>query len=147
MDARFERYSPSRLEDCLRIFDANCPRFFAPNERTAYRSFLDRRPEDYFTCTVEGRVAGAFGIAREDRSDLRLCWIMLDPGFQGQGIGMRILQFVREEALRREAERVHIAASHVSAPFFARAGASEVSRSVDGWGPGMHRVDMIWKVG
>jgi hypothetical protein len=39
-------------------------------------------------------------------------------------------------------ERVRISASQVSAPFFARCGARELSRVRDGWGPGMHRVEM-----
>ena len=37
---------------------------------------------------------------------------------------------------------VSIAASHKSAPFFARFGARIVETTPDGWGPGMHRVDM-----
>jgi hypothetical protein len=35
-----------------------------------------------------------------------------------------------------------VAASQHSAPFFARFGARELARTDDGWGPGMHRVDM-----
>ncbi|WP_242112849.1 hypothetical protein [Luteimonas aquatica] len=37
---------------------------------------------------------------------------------------------------------LHISASHKSAPFFARFGALETARVPDGWGPGMHRVEM-----
>ena len=37
---------------------------------------------------------------------------------------------------------IDIAASHLSAPFFARFGANEVSFTREGWGPAMHRVDM-----
>jgi hypothetical protein len=42
--------------------------------------------------------------------------------------------------------RVKIAASHLSAPFFAKFGAVPLRTTDDGWGPGMHRVDMIWHV-
>jgi hypothetical protein len=37
---------------------------------------------------------------------------------------------------------IRIAASHRSAPFFARFGAETVRETPDGWGPGMHRIDM-----
>jgi hypothetical protein len=38
---------------------------------------------------------------------------------------------------------IDIAASHLSAPFFTRFGAKEVRCTKDGWGAGMHRVDML----
>jgi hypothetical protein len=37
---------------------------------------------------------------------------------------------------------VRISASHKSAPFFERFGAEPTSVTEDGWGPGMHRVQM-----
>ncbi len=37
---------------------------------------------------------------------------------------------------------LHIAASHKSAPFFARFGAQETATTPNGWGRDMHRVDM-----
>jgi hypothetical protein len=52
----------------------------------------------------------------------------------------RVLDVIRT----RRVSLLHIAASHKSAPFFARFGAHEAARIVDGWGPQMHRVDMTW---
>ncbi|MCS5593886.1 MAG: hypothetical protein NZ730_05005 [Porticoccaceae bacterium] len=37
---------------------------------------------------------------------------------------------------------VTIATSHKSALFFAKCGAVEINFTDNGWGPGMHRVDM-----
>lgn len=145
MNITFEPYSPARRIDCLSIFDANCPRFFAPNERIEYEQFLDGCPEDYLVCRMDGDVIGAFGLLPEG-ADARLSWIMLDPDVHGAGIGSRIVEFVRGHGRRRGVSRIHIAASHLSAPFFARFGAVESVRTVDGWGPGMHRVDMTWNV-
>ena len=88
---------------------------------------------------------GAFGVLPEG-ADARLSWIMLDPLTQGVGIGRQIMESVREMARSRRAGRVHIAASHLSAAFFARFGAVESGRQLDGWGPGMHRIDMIWTI-
>ena len=37
---------------------------------------------------------------------------------------------------------IEIAASHKSAPFFAKFGATVTAHTVDGWGNGMDRIDM-----
>jgi hypothetical protein len=66
---------------------------------------------------------------------------------QGSGVGRMIMADVLRDAAARGAHAVDIAASHKSAPFFARFGALERGRTDDGWGPGMHRVDMELVVG
>jgi hypothetical protein len=43
-------------------------------------------------------------------------------------------------------ERVEYVAFLDCSPFFARFGAVEARRTSDGWGPGMHRVDMVLAV-
>ena len=153
---RFAAYEERHRARCLEIFDANCPEYFAPNEREEYAAFLAEMPDGYEVCIVDGDVAGAFGlIASQDAdqdadaatgSGMRLNWILLDPAVQGRGVGSAMMGRVAKAARARlgtgRAGAVQIAASHRSAPFFARFGATEVRRTQDGWGPGMHRVDM-----
>jgi hypothetical protein len=50
----------------------------------------------------------------------------------------RVLEKARTSGMRV----LRIAASHKSAPFFAGFGAEAVAETPDGWGPGMHRIDM-----
>ena len=71
---------------------------------------------------------------------------MLDPAAQGRGIGSGIMRRVSQAAREREMQTVNIAASHKSAPFFAKFGAEAMATTEDGWGPGMHRVDMLLPV-
>ena len=142
---RFRQYVPSDRHGCLALFDANCPSAFAPNERDEYEAFLDGEAEAYEVCVMEGEVVGAFGLGVD--AMLRLRWIMVHPQRQGRGIGTSVMRRVREVAgaSRRDGGDevvVHIAASHRSAPFFARFGARPVRETTDGWGPGMHRIDM-----
>jgi GNAT superfamily N-acetyltransferase len=85
---------------------------------------------------------GAFGVFDRQGKDKDLRWILLNPGSQGKGIGSLIMARVSELARRAGAEVLHIAASHKSAPFFARFGAREIAILEHGWGPDMHRVDM-----
>lgn len=127
---------------CLAIFDANCPEFFAPNERADYETFLEALPEGYEVCEGAGRIVAAFGLTRTARDTERLNWIMLHPDSKGRGLGSEIMRRVISQAKANRSPLIRIAASHKSAPFFARFGAVAVAREQDGWGPGMDRIDM-----
>ena len=140
--ATFRPYSPSDLDACLALFDANCPEFFAPNERADYLQFLQNSPNGYELCLLNGEVAGAFGLMGKAGPRRSLNWILLDPKFHGRGAGRAIMQRVMALAASIGVEVVDIAASHKSAPFFAKFGAVSLRVIDNGWGPGMHRVDM-----
>src|SRR6186713_1529527 len=90
----FRPYSRTDKEICLVLFDANCPEFFAPNERADYLEFLEKDPRGYELCLIGSEVAGAFGLIGDGGSRRRLNWIMLDPRFQGAGAGRAIMERV-----------------------------------------------------
>jgi len=138
----FRSYARSDRRTCLRLFDLNSPRFFAPNERRDYEEFLDDRPAGYEICLAGGAPVGAFGLTGDEPARRTLNWILIDPGAQGAGIGTAMMRRAMARARGLGLERLDIAASHLSAPFFARFGAVVLSRTEDGWGPGMHRWDM-----
>ena len=147
MEPEFAPYSPEHRAACLAVFDENCPEFFAPNERAEYAEFLDRVGADYRVCRRDGRVVGAFGLMPGGAVDeAHLNWILLSPSAQGAGLGRAIMGEVAALAGARGVARIAIAASHRSASFFARFGARELVRTEDGWGPGMHRIDMEWRL-
>ena len=130
----------------MSIFDANCPEFFAPNERQDYLAFLAGEPDGYEICKVEERVCGVFGLFAGGQGVKRLNWILIDPQTQGIGVGSKIMKRVIESGHQSQTRVVKIAASHRSAAFFAKFGAIVISSTKDGWGPGMDRVDMELKL-
>ncbi|HWI87197.1 MAG TPA: GNAT family N-acetyltransferase [Sphingomonas sp.] len=140
----FTPYTPPHRAACLALFDANCPRFFAPNERADYAGFLEGAVSDYWVLLEGDEAVAAFGlISPRTPERLSLTWIMVQPRRQGTGLGRAIMMAIRVRA--GAARVIDIAASHLSAPFFARFGARDTGRIADGWGPGMHRVDMeLW---
>lgn len=138
----FRPYRDADRQACISIFDANCPEFFAPNERQEFEEFLERISGDYAVCEVDGEVLGAFGLFVDSENMKRLNWILLDPQTQGIGVGSMIMERVIQMGRTTQTKAVKIAASHKSAPFFARFGASTTSLTKNGWGPGMDRVDM-----
>lgn len=138
----FRPFSSADTESCLAIFDANSPAYFAPDERADYESFLETSPDGYEVCEVAGRIVAAFGLMSDDPDGERLNWIMLDPDSKGVGLGSKIMNRVISLGRASQSPLIRIAASHKSAPFFAKFGAVARVRTQDGWGPGMDRVDM-----
>lgn len=138
----FRPYEAADQADCLSLFDQNCPAFFAPKERGDYLTFLATRTTCYEVCLLAGLVVGAFGVLPDEPQGLALRWILLAPAMQGQGLGSAIMARVLELMRLSGGRSLYIGASHRSAPFFAKFGARETRTIVDGWGPGMHRVDM-----
>ena len=76
-EVNFRPYCKADYQSCIDIFDANCPEFFAANERQGYKRFLKDSPVAYEVCEADGRVLGAFGLTGE--GEKRLNWILLDP--------------------------------------------------------------------
>ena len=126
----------------MALFDANCPDYFAPNERYNYVNFLANDPGGYEVCEMDGAIVGAFGLSDVDDATMTLNWIMLHPDSQGMGVGSSIMAHAIKHAVDAGAAELTIAASHRSAPFFGKFGAKTVATIENGWGPGMHRVDM-----
>jgi GNAT superfamily N-acetyltransferase len=139
----FREYQPADRDACLALFDANCPAFFAANERGDYADFLATAAGRYNLCLIDHDVVGAYGVEPHPSGGLALRWILLSPNVHGHGIGSRIMARVLDTLRSNPVPRLHIAASHKSAPFFAKFGARELATVVDGFGPAMHRVDMI----
>jgi GNAT superfamily N-acetyltransferase len=136
----FRPYRGADREICLGLFEENCPEFFAPNERADYERFLAGVGGQYQLCSADGRVVGAYGLCLDGKR-LALRWMLLSPRHQRRGFGSAIMARVLAD-VRRAGVTLRISASHKSSPFFARFGAIERSTIPDGWGPGMHRVEM-----
>jgi len=128
---------------CLAIFDRNCPAFFAPEECVDYAAFLAGAPATYEVCLSGGCIVGAFGLTPVEAGSARLNWILLDPAAKGTGVGAAMMQRAIGLARGAGATHIHIAASHLSEAFFAKFGARTLTRQEDGWGPGIHRHDMV----
>ena len=138
----FRFYRSADRETCLRLFDLNSPTAFAPNERADYERFLDEADGKYEICIVADDVVGAYGLYREGDHRLALRWILLSPASQGRGLGAAMMARIKEQLHACDGATLRISASHKSAPFFAKFGARERDRIPNGWGPGMHRVEM-----
>ena len=148
-DARFRPYRQDDRQSCLQLFDQNCPASFAPNERRDYEEFLrdyeqslDAAVDRYEVCLMGGQVVGAYGLYADGPDRLALRWIIVSAAAQRRGVGSMMMSRIVDGLRESEGVTLRISASHKSAPFFAKFGACERATIPDGWGPGMHRVEM-----
>ena len=62
MKYSFSPYTPEKEAACLALFDANCPEFFAPNERDDFAAFLKDEPDGYTVVESDGALVAAYGL-------------------------------------------------------------------------------------
>ncbi|MEM7348672.1 MAG: GNAT family N-acetyltransferase [Chloroflexota bacterium] len=139
-------FTSAHIPRCLEIFDANCPQYFAPNERDDYLEFLNDPIPTYQVVLLGEVIVGGVGLSPSVQNRARLSWILLDPTLQKSGIGAFIMDTVITRSKQQHIEIVDIAASHLSEPFFARFGATRQQYIEHGWGPEMHKVDMTLSI-
>jgi len=139
----FRPFAESDRAACLRLFDGNCPTHFAPNERADYETFMTEKGRGYQLCLLDGQVVGGYGVLAEGPTGLAVRWFLIDASRHGAGLGRAMMErVVTALTSSKPGQVLYIGASHMSAPFFAHFGARETRRIADGWGPGMHRIDM-----
>ena len=144
----FKPYSQDNMAACLELFDLNCPRFFAREERSDYSYFLQQLPDSRSTHNVyllgwrEQRLIACFGVARVSSETCALTWIMVHPEYQRQRCGEEMMAQLFTLAAAADYRKVVVSTSQHADQFFARFGAITLRSQNDGWGPGMHRVDM-----
>lgn len=147
MTLSIRHYAVPDRDRMLAIFDANTPRFFAVNERADFVRYLDENTALYAVCERDGTIVAGFAVAPGTTGRAHLNWILVDPAAQGGGIGNAMMDAARAGAADQRATMLDIAASQHSAPFFLRHGAHALGRIENGWGPGMHRIDMELPIG
>ena len=103
VDLVFRGYQPADRDACVTLFDANCPAFFAANERADYVKFLSTAAGSYELCLIDQQVVGAYGLEPHASGGLALRWIVLSPHVHGRGLGAQLMSRVLE-TLRRETD-------------------------------------------
>lgn len=142
-------YAPEDRAACLEIFDSLTPRHFRSGERSEFEAFLDSvagSPKfDYQVIEDEdGRILAGGGTWVEPAKGVAsLCWDMVRPDCQGQGIG-RFLLLARLGRLADRTGITHVVASagRSASGFFLRQGFSIYHVQQDYFGPGEDLVDM-----
>ena len=94
-----------------------------------------------YVCLMKQLLA-QFGLLGDEPDYQHINWILISPKSQGLGIGAQFMKRAITAGQANHLKHIKIAASHLSAPFFAKFGAIKVSEQAHGWGQNMHRIDM-----
>ena len=138
----FHLYDSTRASACLDLFDSNCPTFFATEERHEYAHFLSSDPSSYFVGLDGSSVVCAFGYSALSDEAPSLNWIMVDPAQQRSGLGAAMMKQYTDYLLGNHKKYGSIATSQHAEQYFKSFGAERVGYLENGWGAGMHRVEM-----
>ena len=129
---------------CLRAFDSNTPRYFLPEERIQFERFLDQLPGPYFV-VVEGddlTACGGYATGRV-KGEADICWTIVRRDRHARSIGSILLTTIVSEILGLEnVHAVRLETSQHTRAFFERLGFRAVDVVLNGFGPGLDRVEM-----
>ena len=137
-------YTPYQRSDrhlCMALFDRNCPQFFAHEERVEYEQFLDADPLNYWLVGQPEDPMACYGLSIEG-GEAGINWIMVDPFSHRRGLGRAMVERALLMFAEHNASQLNVATSQHAVSFFERFGLIEISRTLHGWGLGMHRIDM-----
>ncbi|QAY57531.1 N-acetyltransferase [Hahella sp. KA22] len=139
-------YSVIHKQDCLRIFDSNLDKYFAPHEKEQFDEFLDSvtQADDnlYYVALLDGLLVGCGGL-RLYQDTVYLSWGMLTRTKHKTGLGEKLLQHRLEQATRlHHGKEIVIETSQHTQGFFARYGFAIEKSEIDGFGEGIDKVTM-----
>ncbi|WP_343604018.1 GNAT family N-acetyltransferase [Fluviicola sp.] len=140
-------YHQQDQESVLHLFDANCPAYFAPEERVDLENYLDSELEDYFVIESDGKIVASGGInLRKEENKGVLSWGIIHPDYHGKGIG-RVLVSHRVNHLKtvHQVERIGVRTTQLVHGFYAKCGFELKKVVKDYWAPGYDLYDMDYK--
>tara|TARA_Y100000385_G_scaffold168296_1_gene174298 strand:- start:203 stop:658 length:456 start_codon:yes stop_codon:yes gene_type:complete len=139
---KFQKYIASKFEECLELFELNCPAYFAEEEREDYRKFLQHDKDIYLLGYENDSLACCFGITEHNIDLCSLSWIMVQPNRHKNGFGNEMMSYFINYAKETIKKTALISTSQHANKFFEKYGAREIAFKENGWGRGMHKIDM-----
>jgi GNAT superfamily N-acetyltransferase len=147
---KFRQYAPTDRDACLALFDSNVPEFFLESERDEFLGGIDHENvRTYFVVEDDrGQVVACGGyLLDEANGAVWITWGMVARNLQRQGIGT----FLLASRLARLCELgfvkvVHLDTTQHSRGFYERHGFVAERFVENGYGPGMHRIDLILRL-
>ncbi|MBU6952044.1 GNAT family N-acetyltransferase [Hahella sp. HN01] len=139
-------YSAIHKQDCLRVFDSNLDKYFAPHEREQFVEFLDSVTQaddnQYYVALQDGQLVGCGGL-RLYQDTVYLSWGMLARTKHKTGLGEQLLRHRLEQATRlHPGKEIVIETSQHTQGFFARYGFAIEKSETNGFGEGIDKVTM-----
>ena len=138
----FKDYSMESFNNCIELFNLNCPEFFAPIEKNDYIEFLNQTKEGYVTIHHDSILIGAYGVHKTSSESASQSWTLIHPKYQNQGIGRLIMERVFSYLESNQLDNLFLSTSQQTEAFFLKFGAIRIDYIENGWDEGLHRIEM-----
>ena len=139
---QFKNYSMESFNDCIELFDLNCPEFFASIEKNDYIEFLNQTKEGYVTIHHDSILIGAYGVHKTSSESASQSWTLIHPKYQNKGIGRLIMERVFSYLESNQLDNLFLSTSQQTEAFFLKFGAIRIDYIENGWDEGLHRIEM-----
>ena len=141
-------YKKEDKEKLLKLLRLNTPQYFASSEEPDFVTYLNEASENYYVVEEDDSIVGAGGINYfYDDALARLSWDIIDPAFQGKGIGTELLRH-RIARIEREQgiELIVVRTTQLVYKFYQKAGFELVKTEKDFWAEGFDLYQMEMQV-
>jgi [ribosomal protein S18]-alanine N-acetyltransferase len=147
MDPMIKPYSEAHREQVLDLLRLNTPKSFAPSEESDLIYYLDNHAQNFYVVETEKTIVacGGFNFS-DDGTEGKISWDIIDPNFQGKGIGSKLTRY-RIEKLREypQVKSISVRTSQMAWEFYQKQGFFLTEIQKDYWAPGFHMYKMVLK--
>jgi len=128
-----------------KIFQVNCPSYFADSQGRNLSDFLDRNAQNYYVVVIGDEIVGGGGYSINYLKTAFISWVMFKPQFQNRQLGTLVLrQIIKEIRDGKKAEVIEALASQHSTAFFNKFNFTLLDVKPDFWADGLdlHRFQL-----
>lgn len=146
MNLELRAYRIGDKDRLVEILQQNVPAYFDESEVADFIHYLDQEVEQYFVAELDGVIVGSGGINFDEGGSIGvISWDMIQPEFQGKGIGGSLLKF-RLDLLKsiKSVEKITVRTSQLTFPFYEKNGFVLLEIKKDYWAKGFDLYKMIY---
>lgn len=116
----------------------NTPEFFAQEEEAHFISYLKNESKYYYLFEQRGKILGCGGFNfLKNENNARISWDMIDPQFQGKGIGRALVEYRISEIKKIDTKiDIQVRTSQLVFSFYEKQGFQLEEIIKDFWAPG-----------
>ena len=135
---RIRSYTESDRPSVLKLLALNTPNRFSPKEKEDFEHYLNKEIEQFFVVEIGDEIIGCGGINfSNDPTTGKISWDIINPDFQGQGIGKACLDY-RIDILKKypRLDRIIVRTSQHAFQFYEKNGFELLEIHNDYWAKG-----------
>ncbi len=129
----------------MELFDSNCPKYFAHDEREDFILYLKESIDYYYVMLEEDQYIACGGVNRaKEKGKYCLSWGMVDSKYHGKGIGTALVRHRIQEAKKlSDFQEMFVRTSQFAFPFYEKFGFELKSTEKDFWAKGYDMYYMV----